>query len=117
MVLAMFVSGGLMGLAAAAEIFGVQHRLSDFFSPGYGFDGIAVALLGYTHPVGVVLAALFFGGLRAGFNAVQRTEGLPLALAQAVQGLTLILVAASVALPRLGSMLRRKETVGGATAD
>lgn len=117
MVLAMFVSGGLMGLAGAAEIFGVQHRLSDFFSPGYGFDGIAVALLGYTHPVGVVLAAVFFGGLRAGFNAIQRTEGLPLALAQAVQGLTLILVVASVALPRLRSMLRRKETVGGATAD
>jgi len=117
MVLAMFISGGLMGLAGAVEILGVQHRLSDFFSPGYGFDGIAVALLGYTHPVGVTLAAIFFGGLRAGFNAVQRTEGLPLALAQVVQGLTLILVVASVALPRLRSMLRRKEAVGGATAD
>jgi ABC-type uncharacterized transport system permease subunit len=117
MVLAMFVSGGLMGLAGAVEILGVQHRLSDFFSPGYGFDGIAVALLGYTHPVGVTLAAVFFGGLRAGFNAVQRTEGLPLALAQVVQGLTLILVVASVALPRLRSMLRRKEAVDGAVAD
>jgi ABC-type uncharacterized transport system permease subunit len=117
MVLAMFVSGGLMGLAGAVEILGVQHRLSDFFSPGYGFDGIAVALLGYTHPVGVTLAAVFFGGLRAGFNAVQRTEGLPLALAQVVQGLTLILVVASVALPRLRSMLRRKEAVDGEVAD
>jgi simple sugar transport system permease protein len=117
MVLAMAVSGGLMGLAGAAEIFGVQHRLSDFFSPGYGFDGIAVALLGYTHPAGVVLAAVFFGGLRAGFNAIQRTEGLPLALAQVVQGLTLILVVASVALPRLRGMLRRKEAVGAGRSD
>jgi ABC-type uncharacterized transport system permease subunit len=117
MVLAMFISGGLMGLAGAVEILGVQHRLSDFFSPGYGFDGIAVALLGYTHPVGVTLAAIFFGGLRAGFNAVQRTEGLPLALAQVVQGLTLVLVVASVVLPRLRSKLRRKEAVGGATTD
>lgn len=117
MVLAMFVSGGLMGLAGAAEIFGVQHRLSDFFSPGYGFDGIAVALLGYTHPVGVVLAAIFFGGLRAGFNAVQRTEGLPLALAQVVQGLTLILVVASVALPRLRGRLRRKEVASAGRVD
>jgi simple sugar transport system permease protein len=117
MVLAMFVSGGLMGLAGAAEILGVQHRLSDFFSPGYGFDGIAVALLGYTHPVGVVLAAVFFGGLRAGFNAIQRKEGLPLALAQVVQGLTLILVVASVFLPRLRAMLKRKEAVGAGRVD
>ena len=117
MVLAMMVSGGLMGLAGAAEIFGVQHRLSDFFSPGYGFDGIAVALLGYTHPLGVVLAAVFFGGLRTGFNAIQRTEGLPLALAQVVQGLTLILVVASVALPRLRAMLKRKEAVGAGRVD
>ncbi len=118
MVLAMFVSGGLMGLAGAAEILGVQHRLSDFFSPGYGFDGIAVALLGYTHPVGVTLAAVFFGGLRAGFNAVQRTEGLPLALAQVVQGLTLILVVASVFLPRLRAhLLRRKEATDAARSD
>jgi simple sugar transport system permease protein len=117
MVLAMFVSGGLMGLAGAAEILGVQHRLSDFFSPGYGFDGIAVALLGYTHPVGVTLAAVFFGGLRAGFNAIQRTEGLPLAMAQVVQGLTLIFVVASSALPRLQARLRRKETVGAGRTD
>jgi len=117
MVLAMFVSGGLMGLAGAAEIFGVQHRLSDFFSPNYGFDAIAVALLGYTHPVGVTLAALFFGAMRAGFNAVQRTEGLPLALAQVVQGLTLILVVASVFLPRLRTILRRKETASAGRVD
>ncbi len=117
MVLAMFVSGGLMGLAGAAEILGVQHRLSDFFSPGYGFDGIAVALLGYTHPVGVSLAALFFGGMRAGFNAIQRTEGLPLAMAQVVQGLTLILVVASVALPRLRALLRRKEAASAGGVD
>lgn len=117
MVLAMFVSGGLMGLAGAAEILGVQHRLSDFFSPGYGFDGIAVALLGYTHPVGVALAAVFFGGLRAGFNAIQRTEGLPLAMAQVVQGLTLILVVASVALPRLRALVRRKEAASAGGVD
>jgi ABC-type uncharacterized transport system permease subunit len=117
MVLAMFVSGGLMGLAGAAEILGVQHRLSDFFSPGYGFDGIAVALLGYTHPLGVSLAALFFGGMRAGFNAIQRTEGLPLAMAQIVQGLTLILVVASVLVPRLRTVLRRKESVSAGRVD
>jgi ABC-type uncharacterized transport system permease subunit len=117
MVLAMFVSGGLMGLAGASEILGVQHRLSDFFSPGYGFDGIAVALLGYTHPLGVSLAAVFFGGLRAGFNAIQRTEGLPLAMAQVVQGLILVLVVASVILARVRTLLRRREAASAGRAD
>jgi len=117
MVLAMFVSGGLMGLAGASEILGVQHRLSDFFSPGYGFDGIAVALLGYTHPLGVTLAAVFFGGLRSGFNAVQRTEGLPLAMAQVVQGLVLVLVVASVILARVRTLLRRREAASAGRAD
>jgi ABC-type uncharacterized transport system permease subunit len=117
MALAMFISGGLMGLAGAAEILGVQHRLNDFFSPGYGFDGIAVALLGYAHPVGVTLAAVFFGGLRAGFNAIHRTEGLPLAMAQVVQGTTLILVIASVILPRLRTLLRKKGVSSAGSLD
>ena len=117
MVLAMFVSGGLMGLAGASAIFGVQHRLNDFFSPGYGFDGIAVALLGFTHPAGVILAAVFFGGLRAGFNAIHRTEGLPLAMAQVVQGTTLILVVASVFVPRLRTLLVRKEASSAGRPD
>jgi ABC-type uncharacterized transport system permease subunit len=117
MVLAMFISGGLLGLAGAAEILGVQHRLNDFFSPGYGFDGIAVAFLGYTHPVGVSLAAVFFGGLRAGFNAIHRTEGLPLAMAEIVQGATLILIIASVIMPRLRTLLRKKEVSSAGSLD
>ena len=108
-VLAMLVSGGLMGLAGFAEVFGVQHRISDFFSPGYGFDAIAVSLLGYTHPFGVTLAALFFAALRTGFNSVERTQGLPRAMAQTVQGITVLLLVISVILPRLRRRLRRKE--------
>jgi len=108
-VVAMLVSGGLMGLAGLAEVFGVQYRISDFFSPGYGFDAIAVSLLGYTHPIGVTLAALFFGALRTGFNSVERTQGVPRAMAQTVQGITVLLLVISVILPRLRGRLRRKE--------
>jgi ABC-type uncharacterized transport system permease subunit len=109
MVVAMLLSGGLMGLAGLAEVFGVQYRISDFFSPGYGWDGIAVSLLGYTHPLGVTVAALFFAALRTGFNCVERTQGLPRAMAQTVQGITVLLLVISVMLPRLRRRLRRKE--------
>ncbi len=46
--------------------YGIHHRLYNDFTAGYGFDAIAVALLGKLHPIGVLLAALFFGALRVG---------------------------------------------------
>jgi len=65
-VTAMLISGALAGLLGLNEIMGVQHRLILDFSGGYGFAGIAVALMGRSHPVGVVLAALLFGVLYQG---------------------------------------------------
>ncbi len=64
-VLAMAVSGGLAGMVAINEVLGYRYRYYDGFSAGYGFTGIAVALLGRNHPVGVLLAALLFGALPA----------------------------------------------------
>jgi simple sugar transport system permease protein len=64
--LAMAVSGGLAGLMATNEILGAQHRLLLGFTGGYGFVGIAVALMGRNHPVGIVLAAILFGALYQG---------------------------------------------------
>ncbi len=65
-VIAMAISGGLAGLMAVNEILGVQHRLLLAFTGGYGFVGIAVALMGRGHPVGICLAALLFGVLFQG---------------------------------------------------
>ena len=65
-VLAMLVSGGLAGFVGFNEILGVQHRLLLNFTAGYGFTGIAVALMGRNHPVGIVLASLLFGALYQG---------------------------------------------------
>jgi general nucleoside transport system permease protein len=65
-ILAMTVSGALAGLMATNEILGAQHRIILGFSGGYGFAGIAVALMGRNHPVGIVLAALLFGALYQG---------------------------------------------------
>ena len=64
--LAMAISGALAGGLAVNEIMGVQHRLLLDFTAGYGFVGIAVALMGRGHPVGVALAALLFGILYQG---------------------------------------------------
>ena len=64
--LAMAISGGLAGLVGVNEIIGVHHRLLLEFTAGYGFVGIAVALMGRNHPVGIVLAALLFGVLYQG---------------------------------------------------
>jgi general nucleoside transport system permease protein len=65
-VIAMVLSGGLAGGLAVNELMGYQHRLILEFSAGYGFVGIAVALMGRAHPAGIVLASLLFGMLYQG---------------------------------------------------
>jgi ABC-type uncharacterized transport system permease subunit len=93
-VLAMFLSGGLAGLAGASEISGVLHYLLDGFSPGYGNLAIAVALFGGLHPLGVTFSALFFGALMVGSDAMQRAVGVPSTTVFFIQGLVIIFVLA-----------------------
>ena len=65
-VVAMLISGALAGMVGVNEILGVQHRILLGFNVGYGFAGIAIALMGRNHPVGIVFAALLFGALYQG---------------------------------------------------
>jgi simple sugar transport system permease protein len=62
----MFISGGLAGMVAVNEVLGVQARIVIDYTSGYGFVGIAVALMGRNHPVGIALAAILFGALYQG---------------------------------------------------
>ena len=64
--IAMLISGALAGCMAVNEILGAQHKMVLNFTAGYGFTGIAVALMGRTHPVGIILASLLFGALYQG---------------------------------------------------
>lgn len=89
---AMGVSGGLAGLAGSIEIIGSQYRLLDFFSPGFGFDGIAVAFLGRSDPIGVIFAAFLFAALRVGANQMQRATGLPTSLVVVIQGMVILFI-------------------------
>lgn len=87
---ALILSGALAGLGGAVEVSGVSFALYQQLSPGYGFTAIAVALLGRLHPGGIVLAALFFGGLEAGAGAMQRDAGVPAVAVQVVQAVVLL---------------------------
>lgn len=93
-VLTMALSGALAGLAGANQVLGLDHRLVRAFSTGYGFDSIALALLGNSHPVGVVLSSLLFGFLRGGAARMQSVAGVPVELIRVVQGMVIIFVAA-----------------------
>ncbi|MCL2323868.1 MAG: ABC transporter permease [Oscillospiraceae bacterium] len=95
--LALAISGGLAGLGGASEILGIQHRLMDGFSSGFGFDGIAIALISGLHPIGVVFSAFFFGVLRTGANTMQTSVGISTSLVDIVQGLVIFFVLAALA--------------------
>jgi ABC-type uncharacterized transport system permease subunit len=95
---AMMLGGSLAGLAGAFEILGVKYRLFHMFSPGYGFDGIVVAFMASANPLFVPVAALFFSGLRAGAQLMQRAVGVDSTVVDAIQGLVVIFVAASLAI-------------------
>ncbi|HEX8493697.1 MAG TPA: ABC transporter permease [Pyrinomonadaceae bacterium] len=103
-VLAMAVSGGLAGMVGINEVLGYRHRYYDGFSDNFGFTGIAVALLGRNHPVGVLLAALLFAVLQRGGIAVDAfTPKVSKDIVQVLQAVIIIFVAAERALPVLFS--------------
>ena len=76
LVRAMAISGAMAGLAGGIELLGVTHRLFERFAAGYGYAGIAVALLAQLHPLGTIASAFFFGALTTGAGELQRTAGI-----------------------------------------
>lgn len=95
-ILAMVIAGGLAGLAGAVETLGFIHKYAPEFSGAVGFDGITVALLGQTHPLGVVFAAFMLGALDAGAARMQFDSGVAADIIQIIQALVLVFVAAPI---------------------
>ncbi len=93
-ILAMVLSGALAGMAGANEVLGVNYNLAMAFSSGYGWDSIALALLGKSHPAGVVLSALLFGALRNGATNMQLKTDIPIDIISVLQAFILVFVAA-----------------------
>ncbi|HSQ39471.1 MAG TPA: ABC transporter permease [Anaerolineales bacterium] len=94
MALSMAIAGGLAGLAGAVETLGLNYKFAPEFTGGVGFEGITIALLGQTHPFGVVLSSFLIGGLNAGSAKMQFDSGVAKEIIQVVQALVLAFVAA-----------------------
>jgi simple sugar transport system permease protein len=109
-VLAMALSGMLAGAAGAVEVTGVTHRHELGFSAGYGFEAIAVALLGRNNPFGVVAAALLFGALKSGATQMQFDTQISATIISVVQGLILLFVAADAIIRWLYRLPVKSET-------
>jgi simple sugar transport system permease protein len=98
---AFLVSGGIAGLGGAVELAGVSGRLFESFSPGFGYLGLAVAVVGGLSPAGAIAAAGAFGGLNVLASLLQRRAGVSAASALVVEAALLL---AALAVPRLRSL-------------
>lgn len=94
-VLSIVISGLFAGLAGAIMTTGVQYRVNNLFGfTGYGLDGIAVALVGNNHPIGVILSAFLFGVLQKG-GPLMQIQGIPKEVVGIIQGIIILFVASN----------------------
>lgn len=93
-ILTMALSGMLAGMAGTIEVTGLNYRHELGFSIGYGYDAIAIALLGKSHPLGVVLSAFLFAAMRNGASRMQFLTQMPVDLISMLQAFILLFVAA-----------------------
>lgn len=113
-VIAMFISGGLAGLAGLGLILGFAHKTREGFASGMGFVGIAVALLGRNTALGVVLAAILFGVLTKGaLDLDLDTENVTRDLAVVIQAFIVLSVASHKGLSEFVSRFKLKKEVQG----
>ena len=109
---ALCFSGALAGLAGAAEVMGVHYRLFSSFSPGFGFTGIAVALLAKNNPVAMIASALLFGAMGAGSGTMQLETDVSPKVVLLVQGIIVFLVGAETIVTwAVGRVRRKREAV------
>jgi ABC-type uncharacterized transport system permease subunit len=90
----MLASGAVGGLAGAVVTLGVMHRFVAGFSPGYGFAGIAVALLGRNSAGGMLAAAVLFGALATAGATIQLFSDVPIEIVEILQGTVMIFAVA-----------------------
>jgi ABC-type uncharacterized transport system permease subunit len=111
-ILAMVLSGFLAGMGGAIETQGVVYRYQPGFNVGLGFDGITIALLGRTHPIGVIPAAILVGAMKAGASNMQFSAGVASQITDVIQALILFFVAADVIHPLAVAHPRRRGRKG-----
>ena len=95
------VSGVIAGLGGSAELLGTQYRLINGFASGYGFDGVAMALIGQLHPIATVVVAIFFAALRVGSTTMQAATGVPTSVSDIIQAMVIVFAVAGMAMVKL----------------
>jgi simple sugar transport system permease protein len=100
-ILTMSLAGLLAGLAGAGQLLGINHQLNAAYSTTVGFDGIAVALIGRSNPIGIVVTSLLFGAMRAGAGLMQIKSQIPPELVDVLQGTIMLFLVAGEVLRRL----------------
>ena len=101
MLASFIVSGAIAGLGGGAELLGTQFRLINGYGAGYGFDGVAMALIGQLHPIATMVVALFFAVLRVGSTTMQAATGVPTSVSDIIQALVIVFSVAGMALTKL----------------
>lgn len=101
MLMSFIISGAIAGLGGSVELHGTQFRLMAGFGDGYGFDGVAIALIGQLNPLGTVMVAYLFAVLRAGATTMQVGTGLPTSVIDIIQALVIIFAVAGSAFVNL----------------
>jgi len=115
--LSLTLAGGFAGLAGVVEVIGVQHRLLEGITSGYGFSGIVAALFGGLHPLGLIPAAWLFGSLLVGADMMQRAVQVPSALIDTLLGLIVLFVVGTTILSRRWSIRRAAQQAEGKSKD
>ena len=101
MLISFIVSGAIAGLGGAAELTGTQMRLINGFAKGYGFDGVAMALIGQLNPIATMIVAIFFAALRVGATTMQAATGVPTSVSDIIQALVIVFTVAGMAMTNL----------------
>lgn len=101
MLAAFIISGAVAGLGGACDILGTQFRLISGYGSGYGFDGVAIALIAQLHPIATVIVAYFFAVLRVGSTTMQVGTGVPTSVIDIIQALVIIFAVAGTAVTHL----------------
>jgi simple sugar transport system permease protein len=94
----MVVSGIIGGVAGGIHTLGLVHRFVAGFSPGYGFTGVAIALLARNSAFGVALAAILFGALSSAGANIQLFSSVPIEIVEILQGAVMIFAVAQLGL-------------------
>lgn len=92
-------SGGLATIAGVGEILGTHQRFVAGFSPGYGWDGMTIALLAKAHPIGIFFASIFLAVIKNGSSSIELFSGIPRSLASILQGLIILFLAIDYTAP------------------